>query len=181
MLTVEMRNQVLVEAARLTLGGTHGERLVTLCDQLLTADCYTDAIAELAACTDPILSTAKPIFRRVLTELQLDPPSNADATWILLRHHLARIVGGDCSSRDGMRCVAEEVYYPADLYSQTQKYVGDSHGIEHLMGAYYGYDDLEERPNEVSFDGKYGAAAIAALDDDIRRLAAEWLEAHPGD
>lgn len=57
--------------------------------------------------------------------------------------------------------------------------VGDSHGIEHLMGAYYGYDDLDERPDEVSFEGRYGADAIAALDDDIRRLAAEWLDAHP--
>jgi hypothetical protein len=49
-------------------------------------------------------------------------------------------------------------------------------GIAALIGLYYGYDDLEERPHEVSFEGKYGPQAFPALDAEVARLARAWLD-----
>ena len=54
-------------------------------------------------------------------------------------------------------------------------YVGEEYGVAQLIGYFYGYDDLEERPAEVSFDGRYGAEAIASLDAEVIRLAKAWL------
>ena len=56
----------------------------------------------------------------------------------------------------------QEVYWPHISKIPDTKYVGDSVGLEHLIGAYWGYDDLTGRPQEVSFEGKYGPKAIAA-------------------
>ena len=46
-----------------------------------------------------------------------------------------------------------EVYFPHFSSEPGKRYVGDSRGMEHLIGAYWVYDDLRARP-EVSFKGK---------------------------
>ena len=66
----------------------------------------------------------------------------------------------------------------AHPYNESREYVGDSHGIQQLIGYFWGYDDLEERPREVSFDGRYGADAFQALDQEVVRLAHQWLGEH---
>jgi hypothetical protein len=55
-------------------------------------------------------------------------------------------------------------------------FVGEEYGIAELIGCYWGYDDLEERPTEVSVAGQFGAKAIAALDAEVIRLAQQWLD-----
>ncbi len=55
----------------------------------------------------------------------------------------------------------------------STRYVGDQRGLQHLIGAFYTYDDLYERPNEVSFEGIYGPAAVPVDDRYVRQLAAE--------
>jgi hypothetical protein len=56
------------------------------------------------------------------------------------------------------------------------RFVGEEYGIAELIGCYWGYDDLEERPTEVSVAGHFGASAIAALDTEVVRLAQAWID-----
>jgi hypothetical protein len=117
-----------------------------------------------------------PLFERALRDLAIALPSKEEAVCSLLRHHVGRIAEGLVPPRDGMRSVLNEVYYPADLYTETTKYVGDSHGLQHLLGSFYSYDDLEERPEEVSFEGKFGEEALVGLDRHIVSLAKSWID-----
>ena len=78
----------------------------------------------------------------------------------------------------GLELVMQEVYWPHISKEVVEKYVGDSVGLEVLIGAYWRHDDLMERPHEVSFDGKYGKDAIAAWEEFVRRNARDWLEKH---
>jgi hypothetical protein len=40
----------------------------------------------------------------------------------------------------------QEVYWPHVSKERDAQYVGDSVGLEHLIGAYWGYDDLRIEP-----------------------------------
>jgi hypothetical protein len=65
-----------------------------------------------------------------------------------------------------------------DPWISSKKYVWDSHGLEHLIGAYWSFDELESRPDEVSFRGLYGNAAVKALEQHMVELAEDWLRKH---
>jgi hypothetical protein len=123
-----------------------------IADAVLDQGFYSPVIGELATMRHPVMANAGPLFERALQELHTEMPSREDAVWILLRHHIGRIASRDVSPREGLRFVVD-VYYLTDLYDKSREYVGDSHGIQQLIGYFWGYDDLEERPREVSFDG----------------------------
>lgn len=72
-----------------------------------------------------------------------------------------------------LEVVAPHVWGEDELLSAA--YVGASRGLHHLVGAHYGYDDLRERPDTVSNDGRYGEEAIALLDRQVVSFARDWL------
>ena len=63
-----------------------------------------------------------------------------------------------------------------DLFSATKKFLGDSHGIHHMIGFYYGYDDMVENPRYKSCNGKYGTEGINELKKEMIKAAKTWLE-----
>ena len=73
-----------------------------------------------------------------------------------------------------------DVYWP--VFALESWAVEDSSGLQRLRGYYYRYDDLydslDRYPKEVVFNGKYGKAARTAVDEELIRLAGEWV-AHP--
>ena len=121
------------------------------------------------------MSNVGPLFERGLQEAGIRLPTTADAIWVVTRYHMHRIARGDVPPREGARRLIEEVYHRANLYSMSKKCMGDSHGLETLIGNFYSYDDLEERPAEVSCDGLYGEEAKEALGEHIVNDAREWL------
>lgn len=88
---------------------------------------------------------------------------------------LSRIASGDLTPRVGLASVVS-IYHAAPQI-ETGSYVGAEYDIAQLIGYYYAYDDFEERPNDVSFDGKSGPAGAFPLNQEIRRLAGEWVRA----
>jgi hypothetical protein len=86
---------------------------------------------------------------------------------------LRRVATGLVAPRVGLRqLVSTHIGLPEP---EGARYVGEEYGIAELIGCYWGYDDLEERPSEVSVAGQYGAKAFAALDAEVVRLARLWL------
>ena len=101
-------------------------------------------------------------------------PSRAQIEWTIAGI-LRRIVSGATLPRSGLRELVA-VHHSAPE-AQNTRFVGDEFGIAQLIGYCYGYDDLEERPAEVSFEGRFGAQARMALNDEVVRLASVWLAA----
>lgn len=165
-------------AARYRLGVLSGSDLVLAAEASLLAGTESESLARLAGETDPIMSDVAPLFERALGELSIELPNKDKACWDLLRHHMGRIANKEQNPRAGVRAILEEVYYPGGLYKQENEYVGDSHDLHRILGYFYGIDDIEARPHEVSCDGKYGAEAIETAEAHIRRLAEEWVREH---
>jgi hypothetical protein len=103
-----------------------------------------------------------------------DDHETEDATKRAIAAALTRLTTGVVSPRQGLREMVAA--YLAGSHSKIgQKYVGSRYGIDQLYGYAFGYDDLEERPSEVSFEGLFGAEAVRALDAEVMRLATAWL------
>jgi len=59
---------------------------------------------------------------------------------------------------------------------RATEYVGDSHDIEHLVGAYWSYDDIDDAARVVTF--KDADEERNSLDADVVRRAQEWITRH---
>jgi hypothetical protein len=82
----------------------------------------------------------------------------------------------------GLQHLMDDVVRPhvrAEPTAGEYQYAGESRGLQHLIGAYWGYDELRERPAELSIDGKFGEEAVALLDQQVVGLARDWLDHHP--
>ena len=86
---------------------------------------------------------------------------------------LQRIASGFVAPRAGLAELVDLHLRQPD--PEGVRYVGEEYGVAQLIGYFYGYDDLEERPAEVSFAGLHGRQAMAALDAEVVRLALAWL------
>lgn len=130
---------------------------------------------------DPVLSwrEADPLFEATAATLGLSMPSREEAAEILVYYHLRRIAQGDCTPEEGLAWMMRDAYWPELSKSFSSAYVGDAVGLEHFIGAYWGYDDLRDSPDVVDYDGLYGDEAKQAFDVHVRSLAAEWLQRHP--
>jgi hypothetical protein len=109
-----------------------------------------------------------------LKELKIILPSIDDATWTMLCRYIKNIADGSVPAREGMSVIINNV----DLNSGTKEYFGDSHDMHELIGMYYGHDDIDERPNEVSVNGKYGNDAHVELNNLIVEAARNWSKKH---
>jgi hypothetical protein len=172
-----LKVELKISAARYALGDLPSWEMPVLANAMLDGGMHSAAVVELATLRHATMADAGPLFERALAEVAIDLPSEQDAVWILLRHYLKRIATGEVRGKDGLKPVMD-LYDLAGLHEKTLEYAGDSHGLHHLVGAYSGYDDLYERPTEVSVEGLTGAAAVDALDKNVARLAREWSEQH---
>ena len=172
------RSQALkLAAARYVLGNATSDELARIADSLLTEGVYSPAIGELGTTRRIVMAEAGPLFEQALHDLNVGMASPDEAVWVLLRYHIhiGRIAYEEVSPREGLQSVLE-VYNRANLHAQSQTYVGDSHGIEGLIGAYWEYDRLHARPVGESLETDL--EAIRALDDTVVHAATVWVGGH---
>jgi hypothetical protein len=160
---------------RYRLGLQDTESLVRAADTLLAEGRSDPAIIELSILESPIMAEAGPIFERACAEIGVTIPSRDEAIDELLRFYVESIASGTRPPHDDLAAMMREVYFPHFASEPCKQYVGDSRGMEHLIGAYWAYDDLTGRP-ECSWDGKHGAEAIASWEQSVRQYARDWLE-----
>ena len=172
-------NPLRIAAARYVLGFELSEALPRVADDALNAGVYSPSLAELATTRNPIMSDVGPLLEKAIHELGMKLPDREQAVDILLQFYISEIAAGNVAPREGLRRVVRECYdqHPS---SETRGGVcGEELGIEYLASYFYGYDDLEERPDEVSFHEKYGAEAMSLVDEEVIREARDWLKSHP--
>jgi hypothetical protein len=168
-----IRAECRVAAARYALGDLPSWDLVEIANVILGRGVYSDALGKLGTDRDLMMSAAGPLFEQALQDLNVEIPSSTQAIWVLLGHHIRQLASRAVAGREGLGPIMD-IYYLAELHARSTQFVGDSHGIQHLVGAFYEYDDIDVRQHEVSFRGHHGAA-VKALDDTVVRLAHEWL------
>lgn len=170
--------EILYASARYVLRVATGNDLVWAADHAVDRGLITPSMVELATSRNPILSDAGPLFEMALRESQLQLPDPDTATWTVIRHHLGRIARGEIPPREGFAAVIRELDHNPRSTLRNLQIVGDSHDLQILYGDYYGFDDLEGRPDEVSFQGKYGQEAVKALEHEMIEDARKWIAEH---
>jgi hypothetical protein len=162
-------------AARYRLGRETGDSLRALGEELLSKGC--DQAVGLAIVEDLSMFEVAPVFERLCADLGVPIPARDQAIEIVTTAILRNIVDGVLAPEAGLQHLMDDVYLP-HVRAEDAEYVGDSRGLQYLIGAYWSYDELRKRPTELSIEGRFGEAAVPLLDDDVRRLASDWLGAH---
>jgi len=135
-----------LQAVRLRARLANADDLFHAADAALDAGIYSPALAEVALFAERNLSELTAPFRMAAEELGIAiPEDEEDVIWYLLRRYIGDVASGKVEPERGAARVVGEVYDHFDLYQRAKKYVGDSHGLEHIIGCYYGYDDVDEK------------------------------------
>jgi hypothetical protein len=154
--------------------------LRSLGEKLLAEGHDEESVVNLAIADDDlVLPEVATLFESVCRELGEPLPSLEEAIDTVTAAILVEIAEGQTEPRVGLRRLMHEVYYPhVEEKDEPGGFVGESHGIQNLIGDFWAYDEIRERPTEVSLEGKYGEEAGALLDDRVRSHALEWLGDH---
>ena len=167
---------VRIAAAQLALGNASAADLKSAASSAVDAGAMTPDLAALATLRDDTLAEAEPLFRRALADLQMSLPSLDEAVWLLLRREVQGIADGSIEAEAGLKRIMV-LFYDADLHQKSHELVGDSHGIEHLVGLYWELHDIEAHRTEVDFNRRYDGQLRQLSEDAIVR-ARKWLIEH---
>jgi len=166
-----------VIAARYVLERLPIDAMPDIATEALVCGLDSPATRSLAGLVGANMSEVRLLFARMLEQLQIQLPHREQALRQLLGHVIEKVALRRCGPREGLKEVVQ-LSYLAETAEGSGTYVGEALGIEHLVGAYWAYDDLAGRPTEVSYEGLYGQQAALALDEEVVRLAHEWLNRH---
>jgi len=167
------------ESARLLMGNMDDEKVTKLIDELTRQGVYFDEFLDVLE-----RPYYRPDFLKALTaslaRLGIEMPKNQDqAVWVLLTQSIFVMSSDKCDAAYAMSRLMADVYWNYDFSKLTKNYVGDSHGIEHLIGLYWDYDDLccHYAPNSPpeSDDKEYEAQ----LRDNARKWLAKYATQVP--
>ncbi len=169
-------DQLELAAAKYQLGRQTGEALRDLGVALLSEG--HDQAVRLAIVEDLTMAEVAPIFERVCREMGQAIPPLDQSIDIVIAAQLSEIAEGRVGPEMGLRQLMEDVVSPhvtAESEAGQYTFAGESRGLQHLVGAYWGYDELRARPTEVSLDGRFGDEAIELLDEEVVGFARDWL------
>jgi hypothetical protein len=173
-----MNDSLRYKAARLGFGTLDADTMKTTVDALMNEGFYVDACLDALDSAPARVDEVLPAFRAALDHYGIALPSREEAVWQLIEYHVRQIASGACDPYEGLAKLISEVYWDYDFHTPTKQFLGDSHGIDQLIGLYWGADDLEDRPSEVSLNNKYGAEAWSELKREIGLEAERWLAAN---
>ena len=146
-------------------------------DATLNAGIYSPSLVEAALDAEERLDRIGMAFEKALGELGLTlPNSQEECIWALLRHHIRQIADRDVKPVTGLKGIME-VYWNCQLFEQSKNYVGDSHDVHKLIGAYWEYDEIFERSQNANYCKL--SQAISALDTTAVEECKVWLCKHP--
>lgn len=175
-----MNSSLRYQAARQGLGTLSPEDIKATIKALVDDGLYLDAFLEaLDSDSHPRMEEVLPAFLAALRQYQLAIPSREEAVWQLIEHHLQNITSNQANALQELGKLVAEVYWEYDFQTPTKRYLGDSHGIEQLIGLYWSADDMRERPQEITFNGMHGDEAWSELNRQIVMEAIRWLRNQP--
>lgn len=174
-----MLEQLRFHGLRYRLGLAICSELRQIANAALNAGIYSLSIVDAALDAEERLGEIGPAFEKALSELAVTlPESREECCWEALRHYIKQIANKEVKPLTGLGGVMEVYMGCLQLFEHSKHYVGDSHDIHELIGAYWGYDDLFERPQEITYNELAGEEAVLALDVDVVESCRAWLSKH---
>lgn len=159
------------------MGTLNADDIKATIHELVDKGFYLDEFLDALEATRPRMNEVVPAFLAALTHKGIALPEKEQAVCHLIEIHLKSIVSGGENALEELGKLIADVYWDYDFQTPTKKYIGDSHGMEQLIGLYWSADDLRESPASVSFNGKYGQEAWSELKREIIVHAKRWLAA----
>jgi hypothetical protein len=169
-----MNERLRYLAAKFGLGILDPDSIQGAIDNLMDEGIYHDDFLEVMDLKAPRMDQVIQPFLRTLKRLGIEAPEKEEAVWLLIDHHTSRIAMQKVEAIEGLKQLKTDIYKGYNLQTLTKKYVGDSHGIEHLIGLYWGYQEMLERPNEVTYGGMTGSEGIEKIECEIVLEAKRW-------
>jgi len=114
-------------------------------------------------------------FLTYLQSVNVVVPSKEIATWRIIYHHLEAILEGNVSPRIGLNQLMSDIGYLFDFQSVDTRIVGDSHGMESLVGLYWEMKDLFSKRSENFSDGDVGIGLVLEIDKEIVKRSRIWI------
>ena len=181
------REHLRYQAAKLAIGKLDAFEIKQTVDSLVTEGICPDGFLEVLESNPPRLDEVREPFARMLRQLGAEILDQEAAVWAIIDHHTARIASHQAGAFEGLAQLISDVYWDVDFHSAAKGYLGDSHGIEHLIGLYWAYSDMLECPTEAWLNDKTADEALTELQSAIQAEAKRWQERysqrcrpHPG-
>jgi hypothetical protein len=115
------------------LGKLTSDKIVSLANDWLENDLYTESIGELSMVTNPILSDVGPIFERAMRDLEIKEPSKIEAASTIIHITLKRIVTNEVAPDEGASFLYQDVHHELSDLIPDKEYVGDNFGLQYLF------------------------------------------------
>ena len=140
--------------ARVTLGQPRSLQLAAIATDALLEGIDSPSLRILAGLDagPAIGGEREEYFRKACAELGITIQSRKEAARYLIDLWLADIREGRIPPHDGCCKIISEVYYGVYDVFPDRNICGDALGISELVGAYWNYEDLEER--EMIYEGR---------------------------
>ena len=160
------------------MGNLNADDIKSTIHELVDGGFYLDEFLDALDAKKPRMEEVLPAFVATLNHNGISLPDKEQAVWNLIEFHLREIALEASDSLEELAKLIADVYWDYDFHTPTQKYLGDSHGVEKLFGLYWAADDLRDSPEDISFDGKFGEEALSELKTQIVVEAKHWLAAN---
>ncbi|HSK48472.1 MAG TPA: hypothetical protein VLA05_10800 [Coriobacteriia bacterium] len=98
-------------------------------------------------------------------------PSEDQAVWTLLEHHISAIAHGRVEPEEGTRLVIDEVFRPTRLSPKSRSRLGDSHDIDRLIALQDDYDDMRRYERRTNTPDR----RQAQVDAQVTFEAKQWM------
>jgi len=129
-----MSHSLHYQAAKLAMGKLNADEIKAIIRGLVDSGFYLDAFLDALDNSRPRLDEVLPGLLAALSHHGIIVPDKEQAAWILIEHHLKAIAAGNSDPLEELSKLIADVYWDYDFHTPTKEYLGDSHGIEHLIG-----------------------------------------------
>lgn len=156
------------------LGTLDADAMKSAVDSLMNQGFYVDECLDALDSEPARVDEVLPAFRAALAHYGVVVPDRELAVWQLIEHHLKRAASPDGDSWASLCSLFRDLYWEYDFHSETAQYLGDSHGLQELIGIYWAVEDQA---------GQSGVSTNAFQVDEsdrsaIRHAAERWLASY---
>lgn len=169
---IEFKQELAYLAAGLALRIHDTVVAKKLVNNWLERGVYFDEFLNIVDCEPGRIEDASAALSRLLPKFGCSFPSRDEAFWQIIDYHTARISKQLCEPYEGLRAIIKEVYCQYN-FPETEKHLGDSLGIERLIGTYWNIDDILARCAGVGVNAE-DQRMIDDLKREILEEAQDW-------
>jgi hypothetical protein len=173
-----MKNSLRYQAAKLAMGKLNADEIKATIHKLVEDDFYLDEFLDALEPSRPRMDEVLPAFLAAISHQGFVLPNREQAVWQLIEHHLRVVDSGAASPLSQLELLIADVYWDYDFHTATKEFLGDSHGIEHLVGLYWSADALRVNTQGIGCNEKHGEEVWAELNHQIATKSKRWLNSH---